>query len=152
MNDKIKKGIETTILMNELQSTNEISDFLKKNIHYMNTPSIAEYLNNLITERGLKKSKVIADTNLTREYGYEILSGKKKKKYNQNILLAFALALHLNIDETQHLLKYGQVSELYPKRERDSIIIFAIKKGFTVIQTDELLAQNGYEDDIISSL
>ena len=152
MNDKIKKGIETTILMNELQSTNEISDFLKKNIHYMNTPSIAEYLNNLITERGLKKSKVIADTNLTREYGYEILSGKKKKKYNQNILLAFALALHLNIDETQHLLKYGQVSELYPKRERDSIIIFAIKKGFTVMQTDELLAQNGYEDDIISSL
>ncbi len=152
MDDKILKEKETSLLMNELQKTNELSDFLKHNIDYMNTPSIAEYLNKLINERGLKKSKVIAATNLTREYGYEILSGKKKKKYNQNTLLAFALALHLNIDETQHLLKYGNVSELYPKRERDSIIIFAIKKGYTVIQADSLLEQNGYGDNLISPL
>ena len=152
MNDKISKEKETSLLMNELQKTNELDDYLKKNIDYMNTPSIAEYLNNLILEKGLKKSKVIAATNLTREYGYEILSGKKKKKYNQNTLLAFALALNLNIDETQHLLKYGHVSELYPKRERDAIIIFAIKNGYNVIQTDELLEQKGYGENIISPL
>ena len=73
MDDKLSKEKETSLLMNELQKTNELSDYLKQNIDYMNTPSIAEYLTKLINDRGLKKSKVIAETNLTRESHIHIL-------------------------------------------------------------------------------
>ena len=139
----------TERLTNELLKTHDLDAFLRQNNEVMDPPAIAEYLTQIIKEKGWKKSRVIEKTGLSREYGYEVLSGKKKKKYGQNVLLAFALALGLSLDETQHLLKYGEVNELYAKKERDAIIIYAIAHHYSVVETDELLDEKGYGDELI---
>ena len=127
----------TTMLMKEITTTSEIDLFLKKNDKHMNAPSnIAEYLNDIINKKGLKKSKIITDSGLNKTYFYEILSGKKGRDFKQNTVLAIAIAMKMSLEETQRLLKLCKAGELYPKIRRDNIIIWGITQKKDLIDID----------------
>lgn len=106
------------------------------------TAPLEEYFKKLLAEKNLERSEVIERSGLNREYAYHILSGKRKNPSRQKIL-ALAIALGLNLEETQYLLRYARHGALYPRNAWDAVIISAIEQKLSVMQTNELLHSLG---------
>lgn len=132
---------DTEELFSELKEDKDIRQFLSKNRKELLLP-LHEYLGQLLEEKGLRKMEVVQASLLERTYAYHIFSGLKPNPSRVK-LLALALAMHLDLDETQHLLRYARQSMLYPRDPWDSVIISAIQKGLPVKEANILLEQMG---------
>lgn len=99
--------------------------------------SLAEYLAELLDERGLSKAQVVEASALTQTYCYQIFQGKRHPKRDSAIKLAFGLGCTLR--ETQRLLRLAGVSELWCKDRRDAIIIYCIEHGYDRERCDQEL-------------
>lgn len=53
--------------------------------------------------------------------------------------MAIAIVLKFSVDETQHLLKYANEPELYPRRIFDATIIYALERKLRLVDTNILL-------------
>lgn len=135
----------TDELTNEIIQSDNIADYLEKNGEYLKDISLSDELNRLLDEKKLKKSEVIAASGITLTYAYDLFSGYKKKKPSRNVILSLALAMGLDTDETQRLLKISGNGALYPRVPRDSVIMYAVNNSLTLTETDELLDKNGME-------
>ena len=131
----------TEELLDELLSSPSPAAFLSK--ANSSKRSLAEYLQQLLDEKGLQRSKVVHEAGLNDTFGYQIFKGTRKASRNKVLQLAFAM--HLNLRETDRLLQAAGVNELYCKNERDAIIIFAVQKGYSLQKTDEELYRFGEE-------
>ena len=80
---------------------------------------------------------------LSRAYVYQIFSGEKMPSRDK--LIAIAFGLHLSDVETQALLKLSKNRELYARDERDAIILFALQRNKSVLETNDLLFELGYK-------
>lgn len=134
----------TDDLLKELSNTDDINNFLKNNENNLDYVSISEYLNRLVSEKNLTKSEVIKKSELSEIYAYQIFSGKRYNPSRDKIL-CLAFGMGLNVNETQQMLKVFGFPFLYAKRKRDSIIIFALNKGLSVPDTNELLYNSDEE-------
>ena len=132
---------DTSDLFAELKHERNVEDYRKRNQDEFTVP-LHEYLSHLLEERGLNKNDVIAASQLNSTYAYHILSGIRKNPSRPKIL-ALAIAMGLNLDETQYLLRYAKQSPLYPRNPWDSAIIFAVEQKLSVMETNELLYQLG---------
>lgn len=132
---------DTGELLAELKSEKNPADWRNRNRDEFITP-LHEFLGQLMTEKHLTKQEVIERSGLNREYGYHILSGARKNPSRQKIL-ALALAMGLNLDEVQYLLRYARQGVLYPRNQWDAVIISAIEQNLSVMQTNELLHSLG---------
>lgn len=133
-----KKWMEeplTEELLDELLSSPDPKSFISKN--EIGQRSLAEYLQKLLEEKGLKRSDVVKAAGLNETFGYQIFTGKRHTSRDKVLQLAFAM--HLNLRETDRLLQAAGVNELYCKNRRDAIIIFAVNKGYSLQRTDEEL-------------
>lgn len=141
-----KKRMEeplTEELLDELLASPSLTSFIAKN--EVGKRSLAEYLQELLEKKGLKRSEVVKAAGLNETFGYQIFTGQRKAKRDK--ILQLALAMHLSLKETDRLLQAGGVNELYCKNRRDAIIIFSIDKGYSLQKTDEELYRFG-EDTI----
>ena len=68
---------------------------------------------------------------------YRLLSGERLT--TRNVLMRIALALRMTLHDTQALLRSGQRAELYAPVRRDALILFCLKHGYTLAQTEEAL-------------
>ena len=132
---------DTEELFSELKEDEDIHQFLARNKKEFCLP-LHEYLGQLLKEKNLEKQQVVRESLLERTYGYHIFSGAKKNP-SRTKLLPIALAMHLDLSETQKLLRYAGLGMLYPRNPWDSIIISAIQKGLSVKNTNVLLEQLG---------
>jgi Helix-turn-helix. len=128
----------TSELFSEIKNSNELNSFLAKNATDLQHPTIANYLESLLKEKNMDKSTLIEKSGFDRVYIYQILSGKKTAPSRKK-LIGLALTLKLTLDETQHLLKYGQENILYPRDREDCILIYAINEHKSVDETNSLL-------------
>ena len=135
------KEKDTEELFSELKEDGDIKAFLNRNKDEL-LPPVSEYLRGLMQEKDLRLSDVIKASCLNRNYAYHIFSGEKPNPSRVK-LLALALAMKLNLDETQHLLLCGGHSTLYPRSPWDSVIISAVEQGLSVTDTNLLLEQLG---------
>lgn len=106
-----------------------------------NEPSLSDYLNRLLEEKGLKRSDVIRLAGLNSTFGYQIFTGARKASRNKLLQLAFAMRLTLR--ETGRLLRRGDAGSLCCKDRRDAIIVFALSKGLSLQEVEELLFSFG---------
>lgn len=106
-------------------------------------PSLSDYLNRLLEEKGLKRSDVVRRAGLNSTFGYQIFTGARKASRNKLLQLAFAMGLTLR--EANRLLRYGEAGALYCKNRRDAIIIFALDKGYSLQEVEEALFSLGEE-------
>lgn len=132
----------TDELMNILMSKEDLPQYIEENSNEFLKSSLCQYLNQLQTEHGLKKGDIIADALVERSYGYQIFSGRKEMP-SRDVLISFALAMKLSLDETQSLLRIAHMAMLYPRVKRDSIILHSIAKHETVIQCNTALESFG---------
>lgn len=127
----------TDQLMNELMKAHNISDYLKENSVYMISDELPTYLTNILKKKKLVKSAVIKSSELSEVMGYQIFSGTRKP--SRDSLLSICIAMQLNVEETQEILKIAQFASLYPKSKRDCIIINGIATCKSVAQINETL-------------
>lgn len=133
----------TTELMQELSFHENIDDFLEKNNGSLDKQSFFEYLNLLAAQKKTSKSKIIKASQINEIYGYQIFAGTRIPSKDK--IIALALSMELNIDETQRLLKLAEAAVLYPKNSRDCIIIDSINKGTNVTTLNSILYEHGLD-------
>ncbi len=133
----------TSKIVEELGLCDDFKTFYDENRDYMIKESLSEMLNKLISEKGLKKSQIIRNAELSEVYSYQIFSGLRIPERKKLLCLCFGMAL--NLDEVQTLLKCAGYSPLYIKIPFDSIIIYGICKKLSVVEINELLYSYGLE-------
>ncbi len=136
-------GKDTSKIVEELGLCPDFKSFYHENRDHMVTASLSELLAQLLTQKGLKKAKVIKNAELSEVYGYQIFSGVRVPERKK--LLCLAVGMGLNIDETQQLLKCAGYSQLYVKLPFDSIVLYGLCKALSVVQINELLYEYGLE-------
>lgn len=99
--------------------------------------SFVSYINTLLYEKNLDKAKIIKATQIPRTYAYQILQGIRQPGRDKVIQLA--IAMHLDIAQTNRLLTLASHSILYAKNRRDAILIFAIAHHYDLFLINELL-------------
>ena len=128
----------TEELKNDLHLASGIEGFLVDNRKDFRQYTLAEYLHHLLKEKRLIKKDVVRDSLLERIYAYHIFAGRKRNP-SRNKVISLALAMNLTPEETQYLLYYAGVEQLYVRNPRDSILWYALEHRMSVIDTNLML-------------
>ena len=128
---------DTSKILEELGLCPDFKTFYRENKEYMVSDSLSVLLGRLMEQKGLKKSQVIKNAELSEVYGYQIFSGVRVPERRK--LLCLAVSMRLNIEETQQLLKCAGYSQLYTKLPFDSVVLYGLCKALSVVQINELL-------------
>ena len=99
--------------------------------------SLADYLHEMLADKGLKRADVYRASGLNSTVVYDAFAGKSRLGRDNALMMAFGLGCSLR--ETQRLLKLAGVAELYPKVRRDAIIIWCIDHGMSREDCDDEL-------------
>lgn len=133
----------TEDLLEKLLIADDPASFLGKNdIGQRDLPGM---LADLLDSKGLRRVDVVHAAQLNETFGYQIFKGQRKPSRNK--VLQLALAMGLDLRETDRLLQAASVSTLYCKDRRDAIIIYCIDHDATLAETNECLYEFG-EDTI----
>lgn len=130
----------TSQLMDELMKASNIGEYLKANSEHMISDELSVYLTNILEKKGFVKAAVIKKSELSEVMGYQIFSGVRNP--SRDSLISVCVAMELDINEIQEILKVASFAELYPKSKRDSIIINGIGNKKSVAQINETLYEN----------
>lgn len=133
----------TAEIVKELGLCPDFKTFYNENKNYMVAQKLTELLAQLLEAKGLQKSQVIKNSEISEVYGYQIFSGIRVPERKK--LLCLAVAMGLNIDETQTLLKCAGYAQLYVKLPFDSIVLYGLCKELSVVQINGLLYEYGLE-------
>lgn len=134
---------DTSKIVEELGLCASFSTFYDENKDYMVKESLNEMLKSLVEEKGLKKSIIIKNAEISEVYAYQIFSGLRVPERKK--LLCLGIGMSLNIEEMQNLLKCAGYSPLYVKLPFDSIVLYGICKGLSVMEINQLLFDYGLE-------
>ncbi|MBQ7329406.1 MAG: XRE family transcriptional regulator [Oscillospiraceae bacterium] len=134
---------DTEKIVEELGLCPDFQTFYDENKDYMVSQKLTELLAGLLETKGLKKSQVIKNAEISEVYGYQIFSGIRVPERKK--LLCLAVGMGLNIEETQQLLKCAGYAQLYVKLPFDSIVLYGLCKGLSVVQINGLLYEYGLE-------
>ena len=128
----------TAELLKKLSSTRNFRVFVERYGKHIETVPFHEHIRRLCEEKGIVPAHVIARSGIDRIYGHQLFNGTRKPPRDRALQLA--IALDLDYEDTQELLKTARKRELYPKIKRDAAIIFALKRG---------LGLNGLQDILL---
>ena len=134
---------DTSEIVKELKLSPDFKTFYNENKDQMVSSNLAEILNELLRSKGLQKSKVIRNSEMSEIYGYQIFSGVRVPERKK--LLCIAISMGLNIDEVQKLLKCTGYPQLYVKIPFDSVVLYGFCQGMSVIEINELLYKYNLE-------
>lgn len=144
----------TTEILNEIRSVAEkksddnFADFVKSNQdEFSYNPQVGRYIKDVLQSRqeSLNIPELAELIGISRSYLYQLIPAKNippktvKNNPNRKLLLAIAIALKFSVDEVQHLLKYANEPELYPRRKFDAVIIYALERRLRLVDTNILL-------------
>lgn len=127
----------TNELLMEIKTSTEIKTFLKENDEYIKNFTLTQYLELLIKEKNLTKKEVINNSDLNYTYGYQILNGTRKPTKDK--LLQICFGMRATPEEANRILVLANAGGLYSKVRRDCVIIFALEKGLSLMQANDLL-------------
>ena len=130
-------------IVEELKLCPNFQTFYDENKDYMVTKSLSEQLKELLKASGKKKADVIRRSELSDVYGYQIFAGTRLPERKK--LLSLLVAMELNLDQVQMLLKTAGYAPLYVKIPFDSIVMYGICKKMDVLDINDLLFRNECE-------
>lgn len=108
-------------------------------------PDFVGYMDDLFQQKHLKRQDVLLRAGLPYKYGYKLLTGESHTT-NRDKILRICLAMELTLKETQRVLKLYGMNELYPKNQRDVILIVALgRKQYDLTAIDEELIRYGLD-------
>ena len=113
-------------IINNINSESELDNFIKNTLSPIPKLTFSKYLDSLRISKKIKKSELIANADIHRNYGYQILNGTKNP--SRDNVLKLCLACKLSIDESNRCLTLAGFNKLYSKNARDGLIIYFINK------------------------
>ena len=123
----------------EVKPLKSLDDVLK-GIH---KDSFEKHLQKLINKEGLKNSEVYAAANISKQYFSKLLKGQVKPSKEK--VLALAVGLRLNMDETVDILKLAGYA-LSPISQTDAVVEnFIEHEDYNVLKIDIVLFDYGLE-------
>lgn len=99
--------------------------------------SFGEYLTELMQEKSFDISRLIKEACLSRTYAYQFISGQRIP--GRDIIIRIGLAMQLDVETVQRMLAIAQKGTLYPKKRRDSVILYCIHKKMKLDETNIIL-------------
>lgn len=126
-----------------LSRSHKHSKSLEESLKKIHKYSFAGYLQQLINKKGMKNSEVYATANITKQYFSKLINGKVNPSKEK--VIALAIGLHLNMDETKDILKIAGYS-FSPFSQTDTVVKYFINnKDYNVIKLDILLYDFGLD-------
>ncbi len=108
------------------------------------TDSFEKHLQKIINKKGLKNSEVYAAANISKQYFSKLLKGQVKPSKEK--VLALAVGLRLNLDETVDFLRLAGYA-LSPISQTDAVVQYFIKrKDYNVIKINFVLFDYGLDE------
>ena len=140
-----KEGIavakQTKEMLEQLKRAESLDGYLEQNAADMANGDLPAQLERLLQETGFSKSEVLRRAEINDIYGYQLFAGSRRPSRDK--LVALCVGFGLDDESTQQLLKAVGFAPLYPKNRRDSILLFGIQKGYTVLQINNQLYEHG---------
>ena len=133
----------TDELLVELTDSPSLDTFLANN--QTDKVTLSQYLQDLLVEKGMRRIDVIHAADLNETFGYQIFTGERGASRDKILQIAFAM--HLTLEETNHLLRAAGASGLYCKNRRDAIIIFCLTHNASLQEANEELYR--FDEDTI---
>lgn len=137
---------DTQMVLRNIEATSSIKDLMKN--FDSRQLSLAEYLAEYMAQKNIVKKDFVKEVEkygLSKEFCYEILKGKKKKKHSKDLLVSFAILLGMNLEETQRMLSCADCEHLYAKDQRDAIIIYGITHKQTFSEINDNLIDYDFD-------
>lgn len=123
--------------------SHKYSKSLEESLKKIHKYSFAGYLQQLINKKGMKNSEVYATANITKQYFSKLINGKVNPSKEK--VIALAIGLHLNMDETKDILKIAGYA-FSPFSQTDTVVKYFINnKDYNVIKLDILLYDFGLD-------
>ncbi len=135
-----KKILDTEKLEHRLRQARDVQDFWRDNELNLREMTLAEFLQEMLTAKGLKKAEVVRQSGLDKGYAYHLFGGQKQNPSRDKVL-AFALAMKLSPKEAQHLLHYAGAGALYVRDHWDSVLWYGLEHQLGVMETNLLLTE-----------
>lgn len=136
----------TSKLMNLLQNTKKAGLAGLKQDLTVHSYSFFVYMDEIISKKNLKRQDIFQKADLPQKYGYKLLSGESHTKDRDKLLRIF-IAMGMNLKEVQRALALYGMPVLYPKKQRDAVLIIAINEGITSVDTvNEWLLEYGEKE------
>lgn len=130
----------------EIRDENEITfetPSLEDALKEIYTDSFEKHLQQLINKKGLKNSEVYATANISKQYFSKLLKGQVKPSKEK--MLALAVGLRLNLDETIDFLRIAGYA-LSPISQTDKIVEYFIEhEDYNVLKIDIVLFDYGLD-------
>ena len=136
----MSEKVTTDTLLKRLFRTKNLTAFLRRNEANLSPADFQTLLRALSDERGLSPERVIQQAQIDRTYGHQLFNGTRRPSRDK--VLQLALGMGLSLEETQHLLQAAGRSPLYPRLKRDAALIFCLKNGYDMMETQETLGKN----------
>lgn len=107
------------------------------------TDSFEKHLQKIINKKGLKNSEVYAAANISKQYFSKLLKGQVKPSKGK--MLALAVGLRLNLDETVDFLRIAGYA-LSPISQTDAVVEYFIEhEDYNVLKIDIVLFDYGLD-------
>ena len=104
--------------------------------------SFSDYFNEYISKGSLEIPDIIYRSNISKNYIYNIINGKRNP--GRDKIISLCIGAGMNLREINRGLKIGRYSALYAKDERDARIIVAVNQGIrSVIDLNIILEKHG---------
>ena len=129
---------DTAALMEALKGFADFHRFYEENADALQSVSLPAALSELMERKGLEKSQVVRQAQMSEVYAYQILSGIRLHPA-RNKVLCLTLAMKLSPEETQTLLKRTGYPTLYARDPFDCVVLYGILNGLDVPAVNDLL-------------
>lgn len=117
-------------LLDALKSDSiKLDDYLESASELFVNPDIKSFWTSLIDKSKISKSYIAVESGINYKYFYDVIKGRKVPKRDKVIRLC--LTMKSGIDDCQAALKISGKSQLDPRIRRDSIILYALTRGWS---------------------
>lgn len=134
----------TQELLDALSGTGNLEQFLEENRDQFDPRHLSEFLQQYMREKGIKRGDVIRASQLNEVYAYQILNGTKEPARDK--VLCLLLAMGVTVQQAQTLLKVCGYAPLYARDERDCVLLYAIGRQWSVVDTNLELSGRGMKE------
>ena len=129
--------------LEKLKTEAEIESFVRK--HCNARRGLNDVINSWLAAGRITASELLKKSRINRNYGYNIVNGKRLNPGRDKIL-AICIAAELNVRETQETLAISRVGALYARDERDVRIAGALNNRVgDVLKVNIMLAEHGLD-------
>lgn len=123
-------------------SKEEICQFIDDDCKENRSTDFASFMQYMLDKYAVKRKEIADITGISQDYIYKLLNGAKRTN-ERDYLVAIAIAIGLNINETQHILEINDLHILDTRDLRDHILFKSIEDGVSFHRINERLNKAG---------